>query len=228
MRCHFVRGAGRGLSARDTLTLALSHKGRGDPLASIHAWLRLTCCLASARLALHPTQFWETKNRPRNRDGVTNNRGATLIRRPLARNGLCWTRKGKTAKSHLASPAMSRTMITASIPAQAYGVRSRSFAAALSVGGSRVHSAPSPTPVFSASGSLDVACGGVLLPLSACIVKYSERGARAVKRCFGARRRFVRIRICGIGGIFRISFRLARQSRRSRKSRQAESGQAPS
>ena len=70
------------------------------------------------------------------------NRGATLIRRPLARNGLCWTREGKEAKSRLASPAMSRTMITASIPAQAYGVRSRSFAAALSVGGSRVHSAP--------------------------------------------------------------------------------------
>ena len=30
----------RGLSARDTLTLALSRKGRGDSLASIHAWLR--------------------------------------------------------------------------------------------------------------------------------------------------------------------------------------------
>ena len=29
---------GRGLGARDTLALTLSHKGRGDPLASIRAW----------------------------------------------------------------------------------------------------------------------------------------------------------------------------------------------
>ena len=29
--------AGRGLDARDTLTLALSHEGRGDPPTAIHA-----------------------------------------------------------------------------------------------------------------------------------------------------------------------------------------------
>ena len=30
--------AGRGLDARDTLTLALSREGRGDPLVGIWAW----------------------------------------------------------------------------------------------------------------------------------------------------------------------------------------------
>ena len=30
----------RGLSARDTLALALSHEGRGDLLSAIHAWFR--------------------------------------------------------------------------------------------------------------------------------------------------------------------------------------------
>ena len=137
---------------------------------------------ASARLALHPAQFWETKNRPLDRDGVTMNRGATLIRRPLARNGLCWTWKGDEAKSRLASPSMSRTMVTASIPAQAYGVRSRSFAAALSVGGSRVHSAPSPTPVLSACPALWRSRVGAYYSRSQPVItQYSERGARGVK-----------------------------------------------
>jgi len=36
-----LASAGRGLDARDTLTLALSHKGRGDLSLAIHTWLRV-------------------------------------------------------------------------------------------------------------------------------------------------------------------------------------------
>ena len=41
--------AGRGLDARDTLTLALSHKGRGDPLTAIRTWFRMTGLSPSPR-----------------------------------------------------------------------------------------------------------------------------------------------------------------------------------
>jgi len=41
--------AGRGLDARDTLTLALSHEGRGDPLAGLGAWFRMAGLLAAGR-----------------------------------------------------------------------------------------------------------------------------------------------------------------------------------
>ena len=39
--------AGRGLDARGALTLALSHKGRGDPPFALGAWLRMANSLAA-------------------------------------------------------------------------------------------------------------------------------------------------------------------------------------
>jgi len=42
--------AGRGLDARDTLTLALSHEGRGDPLTAIRAWFRAASLIRQPRV----------------------------------------------------------------------------------------------------------------------------------------------------------------------------------
>ena len=40
--------AGRGLGARDTLTLALSHEGRGDLSLAIHAWFGIRTVVSFA------------------------------------------------------------------------------------------------------------------------------------------------------------------------------------
>ena len=118
--------------------------------------------------------FAKRKKPPPHRDGCDNDRGATLIRRPLARNGLCRTR---TNGNEIRSSSMSRTMITASIPAKPTAVHA--LAATLSVGGSRVHSAPSPTPAHSVRRLSGVAYRGVLIPFLACEMSIAN-GARGM------------------------------------------------
>ena len=79
---------------------------------------------------------------------------------------------------------MSRTMITASIPAQAYGARPSVFSRRRRFRLAAPGSIPplSPTPVFSASGSLGVAYWGRTTPALSLWFEYSGRRARAVKR----------------------------------------------
>ena len=48
LRCiPFAFAAGRGLDARDTLTLTLSHEGREDPPFALGAWRRMANSLAA-------------------------------------------------------------------------------------------------------------------------------------------------------------------------------------